>query len=321
MDEAIIDYLSKKAVTDQTEQLALARISSKAQISTEEAQRILERLCAKDWIRRYKMPGKVTFELTPKGKAGMEAYAKARRERITNQLQQAIQQQRKAKLRTNLLNKMISIDDKWKNYEVPDKNQMDSVGLEAERSLGETKEAQARQPICHVSPQGYDQEFQHYKTQIENIATQNNNIYKVVNKYVQIKLVLLSISADVEKISKTIMKYEPEPEASAQINKLKTSLTQLKQTQSQLETFGNDQLSQLEELKTKLAENTKILETLRKPTHEFIVVKREAIAEITTRYPDPELPIIHDRQTSRGPLEEKCVKCGTKRKSTPVNIG
>jgi len=267
------------------------------------------------------MPGNVTFELTPKGKAALEAYAKARRERITNQLQQAIQQQRKVKLRTNILNKMISIEDKWKDYMVPDKNQMDSLELEAARFLAETKDAQAKQPMCHVNPQGYDQEFQQYKTQIENLTTQNYNIYKAVNNYAQVKPALLSISVDIEKTNKTIIKYEPEPEASAQINKLKTSVTQLKQIQSQLETFGNDQLSRMEELKTKLAENAKILETLKKPTHEFKVIKREVITEKTTRYPDPELPIIHDRQTSRGPLEEKCTKCGTKRKSTPVNIG
>lgn len=216
---------------------------------------------------------------------------------------------------------MISIEDKWKNYKVPDKNQMESLELEASRLLAETKDAQAKQPLCHANPQGYDQEFQQYKTQIENFTTQNNNIYKAVNNYAQLKPALLSISADIERTSKTIIKYEPEPEASAQINKLKTSLTQIKQTQSQLETFGDDQLSRMEELKTKLAENAKILETLRKPTHEFAVIKREVMKEKTTRYPDPELPIILDRQTSRAPLEEKCIRCGTKRKSTPVNIG
>ena len=215
----------------------------------------------------------------------------------------------------------MSIEDKWKNYKVPDKNQASSFELEGARFLAETKETQARQPMCQVNPQSYDQEFQQYKTQIEDLTTQNSIICKAVNNYAQIKPALLSISADIEKISKTILKYEPEPEVFAQIDKLKTSLTQLNQIQSQLETFGNDQLSLMEELKTKLAENAKILQILKKPTHEFIVIKREVATERTTRYPDPELPIIHDRQTSRGPLEEKCVKCGAKRKSTPVTIG
>lgn len=301
--------------------MALSRISSKVQTSPEQAQRSLERLCAKNWVRRYKLPGKVSYELTPKGETALEAYAKARRERITNQLQQAIQQQQKAKLRTNILNKMISIEDKWKNYKVPYKNQMDPLELDAAKILAETKETQDKQPMCQVNPQCYDQEFQRYKTQIENLTIQNNNIFKAINLYAQINPALLSISVDIEKTSKTIVKYEAEPEASFQINKLKTLLTQLEQIQSQLETFGNDQLSRIEELKTKLAENAKILEALKKPTHEFTIIKREVKTEKTTQYPDPELPIIHDRQTSRGPFEEKCIKCGTKRKSTPVNIG
>ena len=37
VDDAIIDFLFKKAVVDQTEKLALSRISSKVEINIEEA--------------------------------------------------------------------------------------------------------------------------------------------------------------------------------------------------------------------------------------------------------------------------------------------
>ena len=120
--------------------MALTRISSRVQTSPEKAQRSLERLCSKNWVRKCKLPSKVSFELTPKGEAALEAYAKARRERISNQLQQAIQRQQKAKLRTNILNKMILIEDKWKNYKVPDKNQMDSLELDSVRFLEDTRD-------------------------------------------------------------------------------------------------------------------------------------------------------------------------------------
>jgi hypothetical protein len=321
IDESIIDYLSKKIVVDQTEQLALARISGKVQTSIEQAEKSLERLRAKDWIRKYKLPGKISFELTPMGKAALEANAKARKDRITRQLQQAISQQQKAKLRTNILNKMASLGDKWKGYPVPDKDKMASLELEAAKFLAETKDTQAKQPHCQLNPQGYDQEFSFYKTQIENFTNQNYNIYKALNNYTQIKPDLLAVSDDIEKICKTIAKNESEPEVYAQVDKLRTLLNILKPIQNQLGTFENDRLARMEELKVKLAENSKTLDALKKPTHEFALTKKLSTADKTLLYPDPELPMIHDRQTIRRPLEERCVKCGAIRKSAPFSIG
>jgi hypothetical protein len=43
-----MDYLSKKGITDQTEKLALARISSKMEISREQVEMSINRLSAKN---------------------------------------------------------------------------------------------------------------------------------------------------------------------------------------------------------------------------------------------------------------------------------
>ncbi len=63
------------------------------------------------------------------------------------------------------------------------------------------------------------------------------------------------------------------------------------------------------------------LEILKKPTHEFIPLKKENIAENTTWYSETEGPIKDGLKTGGYALVEKCSKCGTKRRSTPVNIG
>jgi hypothetical protein len=320
-DDAIIDYLSKKGIADKTEKLALARIGSKMGISIVQVEMSIIRLSAKNLIRKVYLQGNVGFELTPRGKAAIEVLVKAETARITRQLQEAIQQERKAKLRSDVVKKMITTEEKWQNYQIPDRTLTNDIELEATKLLAATKEIQAKQPLCHINPKNYDEEFSQYKLQIENLAEQNNNLTKAVNNYAQIKNYLLIISVDIEGITKTINRYEPIAEAAAQVSQLKISLCTLKSIQSQLENFDKDQLSILEELKTQLGDNFKLLEILKKTTHEFTPIKRESLAEKATRYPDPEGPIRYDRKTSGSPLEEKCSKCGTKRRSTPVDIG
>ena len=224
-------------------------------------------------------------------------------------------------MRTGILNKTLSLEDKWKNFQMPDKNQIESLEQEAAKIITETKNAQTKQPQCQTNPQGYDQEFQSYKTQIENLQKQNTATYKIANNYAQIKQAQIAIAEDIQKIGKTITKYEAEPDTASYVAKLKNSLSKLKEIQAQLETYPTEKLSRMDELKANIAENNKTLESLRKPTHEFAVIKRTIQTEKTLLYPDPELPMVHDRQTSRGPMEEKCVKCGAKRKSTSVTIG
>ena len=321
IDDAIIDYLSKKGIIDKTEKLALARISSKMEISSDQVEMSIKRLGAKNLIRKVYLQGRVGFELTPKGKSAIEVLAKAETARITRQLQEAIHQERKAKVRLGTVNKMKSIEDKWQNYHIPDGKLIDAVEQEAAKFLAATKEIENKQPLCHIDPQNYDQQFSQYKPQIENLAEQNNNLTKVVNNYAKIKNYLLSISADIESIKKTINKYELVEEAKAQVSQLKNSLGRLKSIQSQLENFDKDQLAQFEELTTQLRDNYRLLEILKRPTHEFAPIKRESVAEKTTLYPDPEGPIKYSRKTSGYPLEEKCSKCGTTRRLTPVDIG
>jgi hypothetical protein len=320
-DDAIIDYLFKKTVVDKTEKMAFARISTKMGISSQEAEMSISRLCAKNLIRKVYLQGNVGFELTPRGKAAIEILAKAETARITKQLQEAIHHERKAKLRSGTVKKMISTEEKWQNYQIPDKKLTAEIEQETTKLLAATKEIADRQPLCHLNPQNYDQEFSQYKLQIENLTEKNNTLTKAVNNYAQIKNYQLLISTDIENINKTINKYEPIAEAAAQVSQLNASLLRLKSIQSQLETFDEKQLYKFEELKTKLADNFGLLEILKKPTHEFTPIKRESFPEKATRYPDPEGPIKYNRKTSEAPLEEKCNKCGIKRKSTPVDIG
>jgi hypothetical protein len=321
IDDAIIDYLSKKSIADQTEKLAIARISSKIEISNEQAELSINRLSAKNLIRKVYLQGKIGFELTPKGKSAFEVLAKAETARITRQLQEAIHQERKAKLRSDTVNKMKTIEDEWQNYQMPDRKLIDGIEQEATNFLAATKEIVDKQPLCHIDPQNYDQKFSQYKTQIENLTEQNKNLTEAVTNYAKIKNYLISISANIEIINKTINKYEPIAEATAQVSQLKTSLCNLKSIQSRLENFDKHQLSKFEELKTQLGDNSRLLEILKKPTHEFTPIKRESIAEKTTLDPDPECPIKYGHETSGYPLMEKCSKCGTKRRSTSVDIG
>jgi len=321
IDDAIIDYLSKKGITDQTEKLAFARISSKMEISNEQVEMSIKRLSAKNLIRKVYLQGKVGFELTPRGKSAIEVLAKVETARITRQLQEAIHQERKAKLRSGTVKKIKSIEDEWQNYQMPDRSLIDQIEQKATKLLAATREIEDKQPLCHVNPQNYDQEFSQYKPQIENLTEQNNHLTKTVNNYAKIRNYQLSISADIKSINKNINKYELITEATAQVSQLKASLCRLKSIQSQLENFDKDILSKFEELKTQLEDNSRLLEILKKPTHEFTPIKRENLAEKTTRYPDPEGPIKYVQKTSGYPLVEKCSKCGTKRRSTSVDIG
>ena len=316
-----MDYLSKKCVTDLTEKLALARISSKMEISNEQVEMSISRLNAKNLIRKIYLQGKVGFELTPRGKLAIEVLAKAETERITKQLQEAIYQEQKAKLRSGTVNKIKSIENEWQNYQMPDNKLIDSLEQEATKILAATKEIRDKQPLCDLNPQNYDQEFLQYKPHIEKLTEQNNILTQAVNNYAKIKNYLPSISADIKSINNAIHKYEPIAEATAQVNQLKNSLCILKSIQSKLENFDKDQIARFGELTTQLGDNSRLLEILKKPTHEFTPIKRESLAENTTGYSNPEGPIKDGHKTSGYPLVEKCSKCGTKRRSTPVDIG
>ena len=320
-DDAIIDYLSKKTIADKTEKLALARISTKLGISSDQVEKSISNLSAKNLVRKVYLQGGVGFELTPRGKSAIEALAKAETARITRQLQESIEQERKVKLRAATVNRMKLIEDKWQNYQVPDRKLIDDAEQEAIKLFAVTRENQSKQPVCQTDPQNYDQEFSKYRVLIENLIQQNNKLTKSVGNYAQIKDCLSLILADIENINKTIKKYEPIAEAAAQVNQLKASLGTLRPIQCQLETFDRAQLSRFEELKIKLGENCRLLEILKKPTHEFSPIKREGLPDKGTQFPDPECPIKYDGKTSAYPLEEKCTKCGAKRKSSPVTIG
>ena len=101
IDDAIIDFLSKKSMVDQTEKLVLGRITNKIGSSNQEVETSINHLSSKNLIRKIYVQGKVGFELTPKGKSSLEELAKVETARITKQLQEAIQQEQKAKLRMN----------------------------------------------------------------------------------------------------------------------------------------------------------------------------------------------------------------------------
>jgi predicted transcriptional regulator len=321
IDEAVIDYLSKKVITDQTEKLVLARISIKMETSIPQVETSIKRLCEKHLIRKVSWEGKFGFELTPQGKSLIEVLAKAQTDRITRQLQEAIRNERKAKLRSSIVKKMKSNAERWQNYRVPDKKLINEIEQQAARFLAATKETESHQPLCCKDPQNYDQEFSQYKPQIEKLVEQNNSLNRAINNYAEIKNHLKSLTTDIEKINKTICKYEPIVEASIQINQLKTTLFLLRTIQSQLESFEKDKLIRFEELKTKLINNSRILENLKKTTHEFKPIRRESLTEKAIQYSDPEGPIKHEGKLGGYLLLEKCSNCGAKRKSAPVDIG
>jgi predicted transcriptional regulator len=320
IDDAIIDLLFKSEVADQTEKLALVRIANKTQTSLDQVQMSLNALSSKNFVRRIYFQGKVGFELTPKGKAALEALAKARADRITKQLQESISQQRKAKLRAGIVSKMLSLGEKWQSYIVPDKKLMSETEKQAITLLTLIKEVESKQPLCHVCLHNYDQEFVQYKSQIEKLIEQNSSLNKAISNYIKVKECQQLISSDIENVSKAINRYEPLPEVVAQVSQLKTALSTLTLIQAQLNDFDKDQLFKFEEFRSQLADHFRLLESLRKPTHEFRTIKRES-PDTPILYQDPEGPIIYNRKTSTYPLEEKCSKCGTKRKATPVNIG
>ena len=316
-----MDYLSKKAIVDKTEKLALARIGTKLGISSEQVELVIKSLSAKNLIRKVYLQSGVGFELTPRGKSEIEALAKAETDRITKQLQESIHKERKAKLRVATVSKAKSIADKWQNYPIPKKDLMNEIEQEAIKLLAVTKEIQVNQPLCQKDPQNYDQEFSKYKLQIENLSQQNGKLTKAVNNYSQVKEYQLAISDEIESIAKTIKKYELISEATTEVSRLKGSIEILKPIQSQLDAFDKEQLSRFVDLKTQLVENLRLLETLKKSTHEFASTRRERVSEKENQSPDPECPIKYDGKTTSYSLEEKCVKCGAKRKSSSVTIG
>ena len=229
IDDAIIDFLSKKGgITDQTEKLALARITGKIGTSLQEVEISINRLSSKNLIRKIYVQGKVGFELTPKGKSALEALAKAETDRITKKLQEAIEQEQKAKQRLKAVKKIKSIENEWQNFRIPDSKMMDNIEQEAVKLILATKEIKEKQPICEVNPQNYDQEFLHYKVQIDKLTGQNSSLIQALDNYTRIKNDKLSISADIQSIKRTINKYEPFEEAKAQVNELKISLEKTK---------------------------------------------------------------------------------------------
>jgi DNA-binding PadR family transcriptional regulator len=322
IDEAIIDFLSKKGgITDQTEKLALGRITSKTGVSLQQVEISINRLSSKNLIRKIYQQGKVGFELTPKGKSALEALAKAETDRITKQLQDAIQQEQKAKQRMNAVKRIKSIEDEWQNYQTPDNKLMDNIEQEAMKLLSATKETKEKQPLCELNPQNYEEEFLQYKAQIEKLIGQNSSLTQIVDNYAKIKNDLQHISADTANAYRAINKYASLAEAIAQVNQLKTSLSKLKLIQAQLETFDMEQVTRFIEFRTLLRDNSRLLEILRKPTHEFEPIKIAASPEKTVQYFDTEGPINDGYKTSGYPLMEKCSKCGVKRKSARVDIG
>lgn len=322
IDEAVIDFLSKKGgITDQTEKLALGRIISKIGTSLQQAEISINRLSSKNLIRKIFLQGKVGFELTPKGKSVLEALSKAETDRITKQLQEAIQKEQKAKQRLSAVKRIKSIEDEWQNYRIPDNKLMDNIEQEATRLLMATKVIKEKQPFCDLNPQNYDTEFLQYKIKIEKLIGQDSNLTQAVDNYVKIKNDLLSISTDIGKINRNINKYEYLAEATDQVNQLKTSIDKLKLIESQLANFEMGQLARFMELRTQLRENSRLLENLKKPTHEFKPIKIATSPEKTVQYFDTEGPINDGYKTSGYPLMEKCSKCGAKRKSTRIDIG
>jgi DNA-binding MarR family transcriptional regulator len=320
-DAAIMRYLVKNSVVDQTEKMALARISAKLQISSEQVEKSINSLSAKNLVRKVYIQRRVGFEVTPKGKVVLDTLAKIETARITARLQEAIQQERNAKRRVGAINKLQDSADKWRNFEMPDAKLMDEIAQEAAKFLAVTKEAQARQPLCTVDPENYDQEFAKYKVVVEQLIEQNSKLSRAVNSYAKIEDYSDSISADIKSITNGISRYEPMAEAAAQISQLKASVGILNSIQSQLNSFDKAKLSHFEQLKVQLGENSRLLDALKKPTHEFTQIKEKHLPENTNDYSDPELPIKSSGKTTGYSMLEKCIKCGAKRKFTPVTIG
>ncbi len=281
----------------------------------------INRLSAKNLIRKIYLQGTVGFELTPRGKSAIEALAKAETDRITKQLQEAIQQERKAKLRSATVNRMNSAADVWLGYQIPDNKLIDKIEREAESFLAAAKEIQDKQPSCQVDPENYEQKFSQYRPEVEKLTARNRSLTAALNNYAKIENNLQSLTADIKSINRTLSKYEAIGEAASQISQLKASLSRLSQIQSQLESFDRDKLGQIAELLTQLSDNYRLLENLKKPTHEFKAIKKENLSEKTIQYADPEGPVKYAHKTGGSPVLEKCGKCGATRRLTSVNIG
>jgi predicted transcriptional regulator len=320
-DDTIMEYLSKKSVVDQTEKLVLARIGTKLGISSEQAETGVKSLSAKNLIRKTYFQGRVGYEITPKGKAAIEALAKAETARVTKQLQESIHQERIAKVRSSTIKKILSAVDDWKSIQLPDKNLIEETAQEATKFLLIATEAEAKRPFCHILHESYNQEFSGYKAKIEELIEQSRGMVRTVNNFAKIKDYLELVSKDVDSINRAIRKYEPIAEAEAQVNQLRIGLAILKSTQYQLQTFDTETLARFQDLKAQLADCSRILEGLKRPTHEFASIKKESSTENTVMYSDPECPIKYSYDKSGQPSLEKCSKCGIKRKSIPINIG
>jgi hypothetical protein len=137
---------------------------------------------------------------------------------------------------------------------------------------------------------------------------------------VQIRTCQVAISADVNGICRGIGRYAVLPEAGAEVSQLNVILGKLKAIQVQLNAFEEPQLTRFVNLEAALKENAQLLETLAKPTHEFAPIKREDVSKVN-RFGDPEGLVRSAVKTRSYAVEEKCGKCGARRKSTPVGIG
>jgi len=82
-------------------------------------------------VRKIYLQSKVGFELTPKGKVALQVLAKAETDRISRQLQEAIHQERKAKLRSGIVKKIKSIEAGWQSYQFPDKKVIGNIEQES----------------------------------------------------------------------------------------------------------------------------------------------------------------------------------------------
>jgi predicted transcriptional regulator len=321
VDNAVMDYLSKKVVIDQSEKLALARLSGKLGLSSEELEKSIRSLGTRNFVRKIYLHGKVGFELTPKGESALRALTKAKAALVTRRLQEAIHQDRQAKLRFNMVNKLISVEDEWQNSEFPEKELMEKVERQIEHFSLDTKNIEAEQPFCDSCDGNYDEEFSRYRPRVDELVQQSINLSRTVNRYLKVKNYNVMILTDIGRFERAIRKYEPIVEASDQVSRLKTSVDRLRLIQAKLEGFDSEMLSRFEQLKIKLGSTFRLLEVLRRPTHEFMSVKREPSTEKTKLYQDPEYPIKYSNNASGSQFVEKCRRCGAERDATPVTIG